>query len=51
VAREAGDWKTVTNLGKELNLSLYSVNMNYNEAMRWARDVTSAVRPEPVQGR
>ncbi len=48
LAREAGDWKTVTNLGKELNLSLYCVNMNYNEAMRWARDVTSGVRPEPV---
>jgi len=49
LAREAGDWKMVTNLGKELNVSLYCVNKNYNEAMRWAHDVTSAVRPEPIQ--
>ena len=46
LAREAGDWKTVTCLGKELNLSLYFVNTNYNEAMRWAHDVTRVVRPE-----
>ena len=51
LAREAGDWKTVNQLGKELNLSLYCINTNYNEAMRWARDVTSAVRPDPIQGR
>jgi EAL and modified HD-GYP domain-containing signal transduction protein len=51
LAREAGDWKAVTNLGKELNLSLYCVNVNYNEAMRWARDVTSAVQTEPTQCR
>lgn len=49
LAREAGEWKTVTNLGKELNLSLYCVNMNYNEAMRWARDVTSGVRADPIR--
>jgi c-di-GMP-related signal transduction protein len=46
VAREAGDWKSVTNLGKELNLSLYCVDKTFNEAMRWAHDVTSAVRRE-----
>ncbi|MFZ3341404.1 MAG: HDOD domain-containing protein [Terriglobales bacterium] len=51
LAREIGDWKTVTNLGKELNLSLYCVNMNYNAAMRWAHDVTSAARPEQIQCR
>jgi c-di-GMP-related signal transduction protein len=44
VAREAGDWESVTRLGKELNLSLYFVDKTYNEAMRWAHEVTSAMR-------
>ena len=43
VAREAGDWKTVTKMGKQLNLSLYCVDKIYNEALRWAHDVTIAV--------
>lgn len=40
LAREAGDWERVTGLGKKLNLSLYSINSAYNEAMRWARQIT-----------
>lgn len=43
VAREAGDWETVNKRGKQLNLSLYCVDKNYNEALRWAHEVTSAV--------
>jgi c-di-GMP-related signal transduction protein len=46
VAREAGDWGTVTHLGKQLNLSLSFVAQASNEAMRWAHEVTSAVPPE-----
>ncbi|HTR23459.1 MAG TPA: HDOD domain-containing protein [Terriglobales bacterium] len=42
VAREAGNWETVTKMGKQLNLSLYCVDKNYNEALRWAHEVTSA---------
>jgi EAL and modified HD-GYP domain-containing signal transduction protein len=33
---EAGNWETVASLGKELNLSLYSIAGAYNNAMRWA---------------
>jgi c-di-GMP-related signal transduction protein len=42
VAREAGDWGLVTRLGKQLNLSLSSVAEASNQAMRWAREITSA---------
>ncbi len=44
IARETGDWESVTRLGKQLNLSLYFVDKTYNEAMRWAFEVTSAMR-------
>jgi c-di-GMP-related signal transduction protein len=47
VAREAGDWESVTKLGRQLNLSLYFVDKTYNEAMRWAHEVTTAL-PEGV---
>ncbi|MGA9527466.1 MAG: HDOD domain-containing protein [Terriglobales bacterium] len=40
MARESGDWEKVTGIGKKLNLSLYSINSAYNEAMRWARQIT-----------
>jgi c-di-GMP-related signal transduction protein len=46
VAREAGDWQLVTKLGKQLNLSLYFVDKTYNEAMRWAHQVTNAMHKE-----
>jgi hypothetical protein len=36
VAREAGDWGTVTKLGKELNLSFVFVAASYNEPKRCA---------------
>ena len=49
VAREAGDWERVTKLGKELNLSVYSMAAIYNEAMRWAHQLTSAVRLQQAQ--
>jgi EAL and modified HD-GYP domain-containing signal transduction protein len=45
LAREAGNWELVTKLGKELNLSLYFMSESYNEAMRWAHQATSVVRP------
>ena len=41
VAREGGDWETVTAMGKQLNLSLCFMAESYNEAMRWAHQVTS----------
>jgi hypothetical protein len=47
LAREAGDWEQVTTLGKQLNLSLSFVAETSNAAMRWAHEVTSAVRPSP----
>jgi EAL and modified HD-GYP domain-containing signal transduction protein len=46
IAREAGDWQKVTGLGKKLDLSLYFMNSAYNEAMRWAHQMTSAAPPE-----
>jgi c-di-GMP-related signal transduction protein len=48
VAREAGDWGTVTKLGKELNLSFVFVAASYNEAMRRAHQVTTAIPPQPT---
>ena len=40
VAREAGDWGRVTQLGKQLKLSLSFVAETSNEAMRWAHQMT-----------
>lgn len=45
VAREEGNWDVVNRLGKELNLSLYFINKTYNDAMAWARQVTSVTAP------
>ncbi len=45
LAREAGDWELVTQLGKQLNLSLSFVAETSNAAMRWAHEITGAVRP------
>jgi c-di-GMP-related signal transduction protein len=42
IMRELGDWEAVTKLGKQLDLSLYFINTTYNEAMRWAREITSS---------
>jgi c-di-GMP-related signal transduction protein len=47
VTREEGDWGAVTKLGKELDLSLCFVNKTYNEAMRWAREITSTIPAHP----
>jgi EAL and modified HD-GYP domain-containing signal transduction protein len=47
LAREAGDWGLVTQVGKQLNLSLSFVAETSNAAMRWAHEITSAVRPPP----
>jgi EAL and modified HD-GYP domain-containing signal transduction protein len=49
LAREAGDWELVTQLGKQLNLSLSFVAETSNAAMRWAHEVTSAGRPPASQ--
>jgi c-di-GMP-related signal transduction protein len=49
LAREAGDWGLVTQLGKQLNLSLSFVAETSNAAMRWAHEITSAVRPPRPQ--
>ena len=46
VARESGDWGKVTKLGKELNLSLVFIAASFNEALRWAHQLTGAVRPQ-----
>ncbi len=43
VAREAGDWERVTQLGKQLKLSLSFVAETSNEAMRWAHQITNPV--------
>jgi c-di-GMP-related signal transduction protein len=45
VAREAGDWGLVTQLGKQLNLSLSFIAETSNAAMRWAHEITSAAKP------
>jgi len=44
IAREAGNWETVTTMGKQMNLSLVFISQTYNEAMRWAHEITSATR-------
>ena len=41
LAREEGDWEEVTAQARKVNLSLPQVNRAYNEAMAWARQVTS----------
>jgi len=48
LAREGGDWEKVTGIGKKLNLSLYAINSAYNEAMRWAREITKAESANPA---
>lgn len=45
LAREAGDWGLVTQLGKQLNLSLSFVAETSNAAMCWAHEITSKARP------
>jgi hypothetical protein len=42
VAREAGEWDVVARFAKKLNLSLPFVNRSYNEAVRWAHQMTAA---------
>jgi c-di-GMP-related signal transduction protein len=46
VARKMGNWEVVTTLGKQLNLSLFQISQSYNEAMRWAHQITSTTRPQ-----
>jgi EAL and modified HD-GYP domain-containing signal transduction protein len=41
LAREEGDWEEVTAQAKKVNVSLPQVNRAYNEAMAWARAMTS----------
>jgi len=43
VAREEGNWERVTQLGKQLNLSLCFIAETSNEAMKWAHALTSSV--------
>jgi c-di-GMP-related signal transduction protein len=45
VAGEAGDWESVTRIGKQLNLSLSFVAKTSHDAMRWAHEITAAARP------
>ncbi|MFY9647139.1 MAG: EAL domain-containing protein [Terriglobales bacterium] len=42
VAREIGDWERVTQLGKQLKLSLSFVSEASHEAMRWAHQVSNS---------
>ena len=44
LARESGDWESVTKLGKQLNLSLVHVAASYNDAMRWAHQLNGSTR-------
>ena len=44
IAREAGNWEAVTTMGKQMNLSLVFISQSYNDAMRWAHEITSATR-------
>ena len=44
IAREAGDWGTVTSLGRQLNLSLVFMAESYNAAMKWGHEMTSGTR-------
>jgi c-di-GMP-related signal transduction protein len=44
VAGEAGDWESVTRIGKQLNLSLSFVAKTSHDAMRWAHEITAAAR-------
>jgi EAL and modified HD-GYP domain-containing signal transduction protein len=46
IARDVGDWELVSSLGKQMNLSLSSIAASSNQAMRWAREISSAARPE-----
>ena len=45
LARESGDWESVTKLAKQLNLSLVHVAASYNDAMRWAHQLNSSTHP------
>jgi len=45
LAREAGEWEKVKLQGNKLNLSLAFLNKTYNEAMRWAHEMTVAAPP------
>jgi EAL and modified HD-GYP domain-containing signal transduction protein len=47
VAREAGEWEEVAAQARKLNISLPFINRAYNEAMIWAREMTS-VAPQPT---
>ncbi len=49
LAREAGDWGLVTQVGKQLNLSLSFVAETSNAAMKWAHEMTSAARTSGAQ--
>ena len=49
LAREAGEWETVTKLAKETDLSLYFINKTYNESMRWAHEITCTTPPAAQQ--
>jgi c-di-GMP-related signal transduction protein len=42
LARESGDWESVTKLGKQLNLSIAYVAASYNDAMRWAHQLNNS---------
>jgi c-di-GMP-related signal transduction protein len=45
LARETGDWAQVSKLGRELNLSLSYMAGIYNQAMLWAHQATTIMRP------
>jgi len=38
----------LTKLGKQLNLSLVFIAASFNEALRWAHQLTGGVRPQAV---
>jgi len=47
LAREEGDWEEVIAQARKINLSLALVNRAYNEAMTWAREMTTGIPNVP----
>jgi len=50
VAREEGEWDVVARHAKKLNLSLPCVNRAYNDAVRWAHQMSTAGNEESTSG-
>jgi hypothetical protein len=49
VAREAGDWESVSKLTEQLRLAQRFVDKSFIEAMRWAHEVTGENGQDTVE--